>query len=71
MAQTPDRNKFILIKLIVVLFNVIAAVMRRFAIVAGSYCNLRQIAAAVFAIVILARFDVAHNGLLVFHIQSS
>ena len=49
------------------LFLVIAAVMRRLTIVRGGNGNLRELAAAFFAVVVFACGNVAHNGLLVLH----
>lgn len=45
--------------------------MRGFAIVARGDGYLRQLAAAFVAVVILARLDVAHNCLLIFHFKTS
>ena len=50
---------------------VVFAVMSRFAVGAGRYSNLRQLARAVLAVVMLACAYVAHNGLLVFHSYTS
>ena len=49
------------------LLLVVTAVMSRFAVFAGCNGNLRKLATTLSVVVILARINVAHNSLLIFH----